>query len=213
MFGAVGLLIMHFAARHGLDSDPPPDAVCSSSARFFLLVAVLGVGSERQRRQPLDRLRLPADPALGAGQGGAGPLRRRPARRQAEAGAQRSQGLMPFLLVAGAACLLIVVEPDMGTAMVIAFAAGATLIAAGARPRDLGLIALRARRRGPAPDARRALPDGAPDRLPQSRLRLRAAPASRRPRRRSRSARGASSGSGSATACRRPSTSPRPTPT
>ena len=42
---------------------------------------------ERQRRQPLDRLRLAADPALGAGQGGADPLRRRPARAQAEAGA------------------------------------------------------------------------------------------------------------------------------
>jgi cell division protein FtsW len=51
-------------------------------------------------------------------------------------------GFMPFLLVTGLACLLIVVEPDLGTAMVIAFAVGATLIAAGARPRDLGLIAL-----------------------------------------------------------------------
>ncbi len=52
------------------------------------------------------------------------------------------QGLMPFLLVVGAACLLIMVEPDMGTTMVIAFAVAATLIAAGARPRDLGKIAL-----------------------------------------------------------------------
>jgi cell division protein FtsW len=33
-------------------------------------------------------------------------------------------------------------EPDMGTTMVVAFAVGATLVAAGARPRDLGLIAL-----------------------------------------------------------------------
>jgi cell division protein FtsW len=33
-------------------------------------------------------------------------------------------------------------EPDMGTTMVIAFAVGATLVAAGARPRDLGKIAL-----------------------------------------------------------------------
>jgi cell division protein FtsW len=33
-------------------------------------------------------------------------------------------------------------QPDMGTTMVIAFAIGATLIAAGARPRDLGMIAL-----------------------------------------------------------------------
>ena len=33
--------------------------------------------------------------------------------------------------------------------MVIAFAVGATLVAAGARPRDLGLIALGARRPSP----------------------------------------------------------------
>jgi cell division protein FtsW len=50
--------------------------------------------------------------------------------------------MMPFLLVVGASCLLIMLEPDMGTTMVIAFSVGATLIAAGARPRDLGLIAL-----------------------------------------------------------------------
>ncbi len=49
---------------------------------------------------------------------------------------------MPFLLVTGAACLLVLVEPDMGTAMVAVFAVGATLVAAGARPVDLGKIAL-----------------------------------------------------------------------
>jgi cell division protein FtsW len=49
---------------------------------------------------------------------------------------------MPFLLVTGCACLLIMLEPDMGTTMVIAFAVAATLIAAGARPRDLVKIAL-----------------------------------------------------------------------
>ena len=46
-----------------------------------------------------------------------------------------------FLLVVGTACLLIMAEPDMGTTMVIAFSTGATLIAAGARPADLGKIA------------------------------------------------------------------------
>lgn len=51
-------------------------------------------------------------------------------------------GMMPFLLVVGAACLLIVAEPDLGTAMVVAFAVGAMLIAAGARPADLGKVAL-----------------------------------------------------------------------
>jgi cell division protein FtsW len=52
------------------------------------------------------------------------------------------EGLMPFLLVSGAAALLIVAEPDLGTTLVIAFAVAATLVAAGARLRDLALIAL-----------------------------------------------------------------------
>jgi cell division protein FtsW len=52
------------------------------------------------------------------------------------------EGLMPFLLVVGAASLLIVVEPDLGTALVVAFAAGATLVAAGARMTDLAKIAM-----------------------------------------------------------------------
>jgi cell division protein FtsW len=50
--------------------------------------------------------------------------------------------MMPFLLVVGAACLLIMLEPDMGTTMVVAFSVGATLVAAGARLRDLAMIAL-----------------------------------------------------------------------
>jgi cell division protein FtsW len=52
------------------------------------------------------------------------------------------EGMMPFLLVVGVAALLIVAEPDLGTTMVVAFSVGATLLAAGARPVDLGKIAL-----------------------------------------------------------------------
>jgi cell division protein FtsW len=47
----------------------------------------------------------------------------------------------PLLLVVGAACLLVFTEPDLGTAMVIAFTVGAMLIAAGIPPQKLGLIA------------------------------------------------------------------------
>ena len=57
-------------------------------------------------------------------------------------GPARFEGFMPFLLVVGAACLLIVLSPTWGRRWSIAFAVGATLIAAGARPRDLGMIAL-----------------------------------------------------------------------
>ena len=91
MFGAVGLLVMHLVARHGLQAVR---RLTPAAPRRLLLPA--GRRARRrhhgQRLQPLDRLRLPADPALGARQGGAGPLRRRPARAQAEAGANRSKG-------------------------------------------------------------------------------------------------------------------------
>jgi cell division protein FtsW len=49
--------------------------------------------------------------------------------------------MVPYLAVVGSACLLVVVEPDLGTAMVTCFATAALLVAAGARLRDLGVIA------------------------------------------------------------------------
>lgn len=47
----------------------------------------------------------------------------------------------PLLVVVGAACLLVFSEPDLGTAMVIAFTVAAMLVAAGIPPRKLGKIA------------------------------------------------------------------------
>jgi cell division protein FtsW len=49
--------------------------------------------------------------------------------------------LRPVLLVAGGVCALVVVEPDLGTAMVTAFSIAALLIAAGAKLRHLAMIA------------------------------------------------------------------------
>jgi cell division protein FtsW len=46
----------------------------------------------------------------------------------------------PLLMVVGGACLLVVTQPDLGTAMVIAFTTGALLIAAGIPPRNLAII-------------------------------------------------------------------------
>jgi cell division protein FtsW len=46
----------------------------------------------------------------------------------------------PLLLVVGAACALLLAQPDMGTAMVICFSIGALLVAAGARIRHLGIV-------------------------------------------------------------------------
>jgi cell division protein FtsW len=47
----------------------------------------------------------------------------------------------PFLAAVAVVCMLVALEPDLGTAMVSCFAAAALLLTAGARVRDLALIA------------------------------------------------------------------------
>ncbi|MGB9185920.1 MAG: putative lipid II flippase FtsW [Solirubrobacteraceae bacterium] len=49
--------------------------------------------------------------------------------------------VMPIAIVAGPACLLIVIEPDLGTALVVAFTVTALLIAAGMPMRYVGILA------------------------------------------------------------------------
>jgi cell division protein FtsW len=140
MFGAVGLIIMHLTARHGLKAvrDLTPAIL---GVAIFLLVAVLAVGSEINgatrwigggflQIQPSELAKV----ALILY--GADLLARKPKR------ARSLEGIMPLLLVAGASCLLVMLEPDMGTTMVIVFSVAATLVAAGAKPADLGKIAL-----------------------------------------------------------------------
>lgn len=140
MFGAVGLVVMHLVARHGLVAVRRLTPLLLG-ASMFLLVVVLGagtsvngasrwIGSGFLQIQPSELAKV----ALILY--GADLLARKPKR------ARTIEGFMPFLLVVGAACLLIMLEPDMGTTMVVTFAVGATLIAVGARPRDLALIAL-----------------------------------------------------------------------
>jgi cell division protein FtsW len=51
------------------------------------------------------------------------------------------QAVAPIAVAAGPSCLLIVVEPDIGTALVIAFVIGALLVAAGMSMRHLGMLA------------------------------------------------------------------------
>jgi cell division protein FtsW len=50
-------------------------------------------------------------------------------------------GLVPFLAPVALACLLMVVEPDLGTAIVLCLATGAMLVAAGVKLRHLMLLA------------------------------------------------------------------------
>ena len=140
MFGAVGLLIMHFVARHGLDLVRKATPVILGISFFFLL-AVLAVGTEVNgatrwlgggflQVQPSEIAKVAL--VLYA----ADLLARKPKQ------VQSLEGMMPILLVVGASALLMMLQPDMGTTMVTTFAVGATLVAAGARLADLGKIAL-----------------------------------------------------------------------
>jgi cell division protein FtsW len=139
MFGAVGLIVMHLVARNGLGFVRNLTPAILGLAFFLLCVVLVAgtavngatrwIGSGFLQIQPSEIAKV----ALVLY--GADLLARKPKR------ARSIDGFMPFLLVVAAAAGLIMLEPDMGTTMVLTFAVGATLIAAGARPRDLGLLA------------------------------------------------------------------------
>jgi cell division protein FtsW len=141
VYGALGLIVMRVLARNGIariQSLVGPMLAIS----FVLVVAVhiphVGVSVNGARRwigsgplqfQPSELLKL----ALVLY--GAALLARRP---------QRVHDLRelskPLLAVAGAACLLVATQPDLGTAMVIAFTTCTLLVAAGIPLRNLAII-------------------------------------------------------------------------
>src|SRR5215211_1003061 len=141
LFGVIGLVVLHAASRHGLAAIRALTPLMVVGG-FVLTIAVMlpGVGVT----------------VNGATRWlGAGPFQFQPAEllkvslvfygAQVLAARPRSTrtvgGLMkPLLLVVGAACLVLLTQPDMGSAMVICFAIGALLIAAGTPIRILGLI-------------------------------------------------------------------------
>jgi cell division protein FtsW len=140
LFGLAGLLLLHFAARRGAVVARVFTAPLLATS-FFLLVFVLGAGTA----------------VNGATRWIAfGPIQIQPSEiakfalilygvhlMAARPKMVRSlPGMLPYLLVVGFACGLIMLEPDLGTCMVTGFAVGATLIAAGARIRDLILVAI-----------------------------------------------------------------------
>ncbi len=138
IFGAVGLLIMQLTARQGLQLVRRLTPALLGISLFLLLAVLVHgtsvngasrwIGPSSIQLQPSELAKVAL--ILYA----ADLLARKPKR------VRSIEGLMPFLLVVGAATLLIVAEPDLGTAMVVAFAVAATLVAAGARIRDLALI-------------------------------------------------------------------------
>jgi cell division protein FtsW len=139
LFGAVGLAIMHLTARHGLETIRRLTPAILGISMFLLFAVLFGGtsvnGSSRWIGPSFIQLQPSEIAKVALVLYGADLLARKPKR------ARTLEGLMPFLLVVGAATLLIVAEPDLGTAMVIAFAVAATLVAAGMRIRDLAVIA------------------------------------------------------------------------
>jgi cell division protein FtsW len=141
-FGLLGLVALHFLSRHGLKlvRDATPVLLVTS---FVLCVAVMlpGVGvtvngatrwlgAGAIQFQPSELLKVSL--ILYAAQ----LLAARPRATKTLGGL-----IKPLLLVVGAACALLLKQPDMGTAIVICMAMGALLLAAGVPVRHLALIA------------------------------------------------------------------------
>ncbi len=141
IYGAIGLVVMHVLARDGLAKAQrvlAPLLVGSLALVLAVRIPHVGVSVNGARRwlgpgslqfQPSELLKL----ALVLYS--AMLLAKRP---------QRVHDLRaltkPLLLVIGGSCALVASQPDVGTAMVIAFTAAAMLIAAGMPLRKLALL-------------------------------------------------------------------------
>jgi cell division protein FtsW len=142
IYGGIGLVLMRVLARDGVarvQSLVAPLLVFS----FLLVLAVhiphVGVSVNGARRwigggplqfQPSELLKI----ALVLYS--ATLLAHRPKRVQ-----DLRDLVNPLLVVVGAACLFVGTQPDLGTAMVIAFTTCALLVATGIPPRNLAIIA------------------------------------------------------------------------
>jgi cell division protein FtsW len=142
VYGAIGLLAMHLISRHGLVPARRYTRLILAVA-FVLLVLVLVPGFGLQINGARRWL-------------GAGPLAFQPSEIMklalvlhvaATLGARPKLAhnlrdvLGPVLAVGGGAVLLILAQPDLGTALVICFTLAAMLVAAGLPLRQLGLLA------------------------------------------------------------------------
>jgi cell division protein FtsW len=141
LFGAAGMVLLHLASRHGLRvirGLTPVLLVASFVLTTAVMLPGVGVtvngatrwlGAGVLQFQPSELLKVAL--VLYAAQ----LLAARPS-------SVRTVGTMtkPLLLVVGAACALLMKQPDMGTTMVICFAIGALLVAAGTPMRNLALI-------------------------------------------------------------------------
>jgi cell division protein FtsW len=142
LFGALGLVAMRILSVRGLSAARALTPLLLL-ASFVLLVAVLapGVGLEANgARRWIGAGDFQVQPSelakLALILYGAHLIASRPRT------VRNLRGMLPYLIVVALACGLIVIEPDLGSALVAGFAVAALLIAGGAKLRHLGLIAI-----------------------------------------------------------------------
>ena len=140
LFGALGLLAMRFLSVRGLGAARAlTPGLLAASLVLLVIVLMPGVGVTANGAQRWI---------------GAGPIQLQPSELAKLAlilyGAhllavrpkltRNVRTMLPYLLVVGGACGLIVIEPDLGSALVAGFAVAALLIAGGASLRHLALV-------------------------------------------------------------------------
>jgi cell division protein FtsW len=143
VFGAAGLAAMYVLERRGLElfNRRLTKLLLLGSTGLLLLVLVPGFGVSilGARRwfaagpiqfQPSEVMKLALILYV------AGHLADHPKRMRSF-----RQAIAPIAVVVGPACLLIAVEPDLGTTLVVAFSIAALLIASGMPMRYLGILA------------------------------------------------------------------------
>ena len=140
--GALALVGMHLIRRHGYDlARRGTGALLAGSFVLLVLVLIPGIGTEVNGArswigpgilspQPSELMKLAL--VLYCAQF----LARHPRRIQTLGGM-----MSPVGWVAGAACALVILQPDTGTTMVMAGTVAAILIAAGVPLRQLGIVA------------------------------------------------------------------------
>jgi cell division protein FtsW len=141
MFGLAGLVLLHLASRHGLRVIRALTPLLLAGSFALTVAAMLPgigvtvngatrwIGAGAFQFQPSELLKVSIVLY------GAQLLATRPE-------SVRTVGTLakPLLFVVAAACALLMKQPDMGTTMVVCFAVGALLIAAGTPMRNIALI-------------------------------------------------------------------------
>ncbi len=141
LFGAVGLILLKFLASRGVSlvrGLTPLILAGSFFLCFIVLIPGVGIevnGAKRWLGAGMFQIQPSEVMKVALILYGAQLLATRPKMTR------ELRTMVPYLGVVGLACVLVIVEPDLGTAMVACFAAGAMLIAAGARISDMAKLA------------------------------------------------------------------------